>query len=157
VHGLERVALVDFDVHHGNGSEDILHDDERVLMCSIFEDKLYPFCGNVPRGPNMVNVALPARSGSDALRQAVLEKCDTRAGSIRPSRFSFRPASMATAMTTWATWGGSGLRLDHQTDRRRSTPPLPGPHRPLSGRRLRDVPLARSAAAHVKVLLGMDD
>jgi len=40
VHGLARVALIDFDVHHGNGSEDIFHADERVLMCSIFEDKL---------------------------------------------------------------------------------------------------------------------
>ncbi|MES2151239.1 MAG: histone deacetylase family protein [Pseudomonadota bacterium] len=74
VHGLERVALVDFDVHHGNGSEDILHDDERVLMCSIFEDNLYPFCGNQPRGPNMVNVALPSRSGGDVMRAAVTER-----------------------------------------------------------------------------------
>ncbi len=73
VHGLECVALIDFDVHHGNGSEDILRDDARVLMCSIFEDKLYPFCGNTSRGPNMVNVALPARSGGDAVRTAITE------------------------------------------------------------------------------------
>ena len=74
VHGLERVALVDFDVHHGNGSEDIFHHDERVLMCSIFEDKLYPFSGNHARGPNMVNVALPARSGGELFRAAVSDK-----------------------------------------------------------------------------------
>ena len=36
-HGIQRVALIDFDVHHGNGSEDIFRGDERVLMCSIFE------------------------------------------------------------------------------------------------------------------------
>lgn len=73
VHHLARVALIDFDVHHGNGSEDIFHADERVLMCSTFEDNLYPFCGNHPRGSNMVNVPLPARSGSDAFRAAVTE------------------------------------------------------------------------------------
>ena len=43
--GWSGCALVDFDVHHGNGSEDILHDDPRVLMCSIFETGLYPFSG----------------------------------------------------------------------------------------------------------------
>lgn len=74
VHGLARVALIDFDVHHGNGSEDIFHADERVLMCSIFEDKLYPFSGNQPRGKNMVNVPLPMRSGGDVFRAAVTEK-----------------------------------------------------------------------------------
>ena len=46
VHGLKRVALVDFDVHHGNGSEDILANDDRVLMVSTFEGGLYPFSGD---------------------------------------------------------------------------------------------------------------
>ena len=55
VHNLERVALIDFDVHHGNGSEDIFRGDERVLMCSIFEKGLYPFNGEQAVGPNMVN------------------------------------------------------------------------------------------------------
>ena len=70
-HGLERVALIDFDVHHGNGSEDILHDDPRVLMCSIFEKGLYPFSGDEPRGANMINIGLPPRSGSELFRAAV--------------------------------------------------------------------------------------
>lgn len=71
VHGLERVALIDFDVHHGNGSEDIFYDDARVLMCSTFELDLYPYSGTHARGPNMVNVGLPHRSGGDAMRDAV--------------------------------------------------------------------------------------
>jgi acetoin utilization deacetylase AcuC-like enzyme len=50
VHGLSRVALIDFDVHHGNGSEDIFKGDERVLMCSIFEKGLYPFNGEEAKG-----------------------------------------------------------------------------------------------------------
>jgi len=69
-HGLQRVALVDFDVHHGNGSQDILHGDRRVLMCSTFETDLYPFAVDVA-GDNMVNIGLPARSGSAAFRAAV--------------------------------------------------------------------------------------
>ncbi|RCS59893.1 histone deacetylase family protein [Parvibium lacunae] len=72
VHGLERVLLVDFDVHHGNGSEDILANDERVLMVSTFQTQLYPFSGENPLGKNMLNVPLPPRTGGDLLRQAVL-------------------------------------------------------------------------------------
>ncbi len=71
VHGLERIALIDFDVHHGNGSEDILANDARVLMCSTFERDLYPFSGSEPLGENMVNIGLPARSGADMFRAAV--------------------------------------------------------------------------------------
>ncbi len=73
VHGLERIALVDFDVHHGNGSQDIFRDDARVLMCSTYELDLYPFAEDTS-GPNMVNVGLPARSGGEAFRQAVAER-----------------------------------------------------------------------------------
>ena len=49
-HGLKRVAIIDFDVHHGNGTEDILAGDERVLMVSIFQHPLYPYSGAVPKG-----------------------------------------------------------------------------------------------------------
>jgi acetoin utilization deacetylase AcuC-like enzyme len=73
VHGLSRVALVDFDVHHGNGSEDIFFDDDRVLMVSTFESRLYPFQGEQARGRNMVNVPLMAYSDGTALRQAVTD------------------------------------------------------------------------------------
>lgn len=68
--GLERVALVDFDVHHGNGSEDILAGDDRVLMVSTFQRGLYPFQGDVPLADNMVNVGLPAGADGEALRHA---------------------------------------------------------------------------------------
>ena len=72
-HGLERVALVDIDVHHGNGSEDILASDPRVLMCSTFQRGLYPFLGDEPKGLNMVNVGLPAGATGENLRAAVQE------------------------------------------------------------------------------------
>jgi acetoin utilization deacetylase AcuC-like enzyme len=69
-HGLRRVALIDFDVHHGNGSEDILAGDERVLMASTFQSGLYPFAGDEPRASNMANVGLPAGATGEALQEA---------------------------------------------------------------------------------------
>jgi len=71
VHGLERVLIVDFDVHHGNGTEEIFASDDRVLMVSTFEHALYPFTGDIPMGGNMVNIPLPAYSDGQAMRQAV--------------------------------------------------------------------------------------
>ena len=71
VRGLKRVAIVDFDVHHGNGTEDIIAGDERVLMVSIFQDQLYPFCGNAPKAGNMLNVPVPAYTKGDAVREIV--------------------------------------------------------------------------------------
>jgi acetoin utilization deacetylase AcuC-like enzyme len=70
-HGIERVAIVDFDVHHGNGTEDIFSDDERVVMASIFQHPFYPYSGTEDVAPNMANVPLPAGSGGKALREAV--------------------------------------------------------------------------------------
>lgn len=69
--GLKRVAIVDFDVHHGNGTEDIIAGDDRVLMVSLFQDALYPYCGGVPKGENMVNVPLPAYTRGGEVREIV--------------------------------------------------------------------------------------
>ena len=44
-YGLERIAIVDFDVHHGNGTEDIFKEDPRVLFCSSFQHPFYPNMG----------------------------------------------------------------------------------------------------------------
>jgi acetoin utilization deacetylase AcuC-like enzyme len=70
-HGLERVAIIDFDVHHGNGTEDIFADDERVLMASTFQHPFYPYSGTDDPAPNMVNVPLAAGTGSNGFREAV--------------------------------------------------------------------------------------
>jgi acetoin utilization deacetylase AcuC-like enzyme len=83
--GLARVALIDFDVHHGNGSEDIFAGDERVLMVSTFQSRLYPFNGEDARGPNMCNVPLPPYSDGLALRDAVTSRWE-------PALRAFRPA-----------------------------------------------------------------
>ena len=70
-HGLERVAIIDFDVHHGNGTEDIFSDDEHVVMASIFQHPFYPYSGTEDPAPNMYNVPLAAGSGGKELRRAV--------------------------------------------------------------------------------------
>jgi acetoin utilization deacetylase AcuC-like enzyme len=70
-HGLERVAIVDFDVHHGNGTEEIFAGDDRVVMASIFQHPFYPYSGTDDPAPNMANVPLAAGSGGEQLRAAV--------------------------------------------------------------------------------------
>jgi acetoin utilization deacetylase AcuC-like enzyme len=70
-HGLSRVAVIDFDVHHGNGTEEILADDERVLMCSFFQHPFYPYTGTENPAKNMVNVPLPAGTRGDRVREVV--------------------------------------------------------------------------------------
>ncbi|MEO8384652.1 MAG: histone deacetylase family protein [Betaproteobacteria bacterium] len=83
-HGLSRVALVDFDVHHGNGSEDILAGDEQVLMVSTFQHPLYPFRGAIPKGINMVNVPLAPRTYGDSVRKVVEERWLPALEAFRP-------------------------------------------------------------------------
>jgi acetoin utilization deacetylase AcuC-like enzyme len=71
VHGLSRVAIVDFDVHHGNGTEEIFTDESRVLMVSTFQYPLYPYSGLDNPAPNMVNIPLAAGNGGAEFRDAV--------------------------------------------------------------------------------------
>jgi acetoin utilization deacetylase AcuC-like enzyme len=70
-HAVRRVAIIDFDVHHGNGTEDIFAGDERVLMVSTFQHPFYPYSGTDDPAPNMVNVPLKAGSGSQQFREVV--------------------------------------------------------------------------------------
>ena len=70
-HALERVAIVDFDVHHGNGTEDIFRDDPRVMMVSTFQHPFYPYSGVEGRSERMVNIPLAAYSSGIQFREAV--------------------------------------------------------------------------------------
>lgn len=70
-HGLERVAILDFDVHHGNGTEHIVSGDDRILFCSTFQHPFYPGTGAGATADNVVNTPLAAGSGSDEFREAV--------------------------------------------------------------------------------------
>jgi acetoin utilization deacetylase AcuC-like enzyme len=70
-HGLERVAILDFDVHHGNGTEDAFHEDPRVMLCSTFQHPYYPYCGADSSNEHIVNVPLPAMTDGKGFRAAV--------------------------------------------------------------------------------------
>ena len=84
VRGLQRVAIVDFDVHHGNGTEDIIANDERVLMVSIFQHPLYPYSGAVPMGTNMINVPVPPYTRGPQIRALIEENWMERLDAFRP-------------------------------------------------------------------------
>ncbi|MDO8958751.1 MAG: histone deacetylase family protein [Rhodocyclaceae bacterium] len=71
--GLRRVAIVDFDVHHGNGTEEIFANDDRILMVGAFQHPFYPYCGTENPAPNMCNVPLPARTRGDTFREVVTD------------------------------------------------------------------------------------
>ncbi|HRJ60976.1 MAG TPA: histone deacetylase family protein [Azospirillaceae bacterium] len=73
-HGLQRVAVMDFDVHHGNGTQDIFQHDGDMLYCSTHQSPLYPGTGAPDeRGEygNCVNATLPAMAGSPEFRNAM--------------------------------------------------------------------------------------
>ena len=73
-YGLERVAIVDFDVHHGNGTEDIFADNPNVLCCSSFQHPFYPYTGGDSHFHNIINVPLSAGTDGAGFREAITEK-----------------------------------------------------------------------------------
>lgn len=73
-HGLERVAVIDFDVHHGNGTQDILSEDPRVMLAGIFQHPFYPYSGADDAPPHWANVPVSAGLRSKAFRALVDEQ-----------------------------------------------------------------------------------
>ena len=70
-YGFQRIAIVDFDVHHGNGTEDIFREDERVLFCSSFQHPFYPYTGHDSDTRNLVDVPLKAGTDGSRFRESV--------------------------------------------------------------------------------------
>ena len=88
-HRIERVAIIDFDVHHGNGTEEIFAGDERVLMCSTFQHPFYPYSGTDNVAANMVNVPLPRGAGGTEFRAVVEQVWLPRLHAFRPQMLFF--------------------------------------------------------------------
>jgi acetoin utilization deacetylase AcuC-like enzyme len=157
VRGLARVAIVDFDVHHGNGTEDIIAGDERVLMVSIFQDKLYPFSGGVPKGTNMINVPVPAYTRGADVRELIEQHWMPRLEAFRPEMVFISAGfdahreddlgqlGLVEADYEWMTLRIKGVAERHAQGRIVSC--LEGGYN-LGA-------LARSVAAHVRVLAGV--
>ena len=154
VMGLERVAIVDFDVHHGNGTEDIIAGDERVLMCSFFQHPLYPNSGAVPKGTNMVNVPIPPYTRGMEVREIIDMMWLPRLEEFRPQMLFISAGfdahreddlgqlGLVESDYEWITWRIKDIAARHAQGRIVSV--LEGGYA-LSA-------LARSVVAHVKVL-----
>ena len=82
-YGLERVAVIDFDVHHGNGTEAAFINDPHVLMCSFFQHPFYPYSG-LEGGDNMVNVPLPASTNGKIVRDMISKTWIPRLDEFKP-------------------------------------------------------------------------
>ncbi len=84
VHGLSRVAIVDFDVHHGNGTEDCFRGNDQVLMVSMFQHPFYPYSGTEKPAGNMLNVPMPGGTDGESFRQMVSDQWLPRLREFKP-------------------------------------------------------------------------
>jgi acetoin utilization deacetylase AcuC-like enzyme len=82
-YGIERVAIIDFDVHHGNGTEAAFYDDPKILMCSFFQHPFYPYSG-LEYSDNMVNMPMPASTKGDVVRKMIAETWLPRLRAFEP-------------------------------------------------------------------------
>lgn len=89
VHGIRRAAIVDFDVHHGNGTEDIFRNDPRILLCSTFQHPFYPWCGTDPTPDHIVNVPLPAGTSGMTYRETFKARVLPRLALFQPDMLFF--------------------------------------------------------------------
>ena len=85
-HGLKRVAILDFDVHHGNGTQDLVEEDARILFCSSHQSPLYPGTGAAHETGvgNVLNVPLPDGTGSQGFRAAWERQILPRVDAFKP-------------------------------------------------------------------------
>jgi acetoin utilization deacetylase AcuC-like enzyme len=155
--GLERIAIIDFDVHHGNGTEDMFSPPQwrdRVLMASFFQHPFYPYSGTANPAPNMINVPLAEGSGGAAAKQAVeahwlpaLERFKPQMILISAGFDAHREdllGGMALVEADYAWITGELMALAARHSERRIVSMLEGGYN-LSA-------LGRSAVAHVKTL-----
>ncbi len=74
-YAVERLAIVDFDVHHGNGTQDIFQHESRVLFCSSHQDPFYPYTGQAVAAPHILNVPLAAGVDGNVFRHSIEQEC----------------------------------------------------------------------------------
>jgi acetoin utilization deacetylase AcuC-like enzyme len=151
------VAVIDFDVHHGNGTEDIVAGDERILMASFFQHPLYPYSGAIPKGTNMVNVPVPPYARGPQVREAIEAMWLPRLEQFRPQMLFVSAGFDAHREDEL---GQLGLVEDDYAWITRQLVALAGRH--AQGRIVSCLEggynlsaLARSVAAHLRVLGGL--
>jgi acetoin utilization deacetylase AcuC-like enzyme len=156
-HDLERIAIADFDVHHGDGTEKIFHDDSRVMLCSTFRHPFYPYYGADSGNDHIINVPLAAGSSGAEFRAAVtgrwlpaLERFQPQLLLISAGFDAHREDDMGglalrEADYFWVTETLKDIARRHANDRIVST--LEGGYALHA--------LGRSAVAHIKSLSGL--
>lgn len=156
-HGLQRVAIADFDVHHGNGTETIFYGEPRVMLCSTFQHPFYPYIGADSGNEHIINVPLPAGTGGGEFRAAVtqywlpaLERFQPELLLISAGFDAHRDDDMAMLNLTepdyaWVT--GELKNIAGKYARGRIVSALEGGYELHA--------LGRSALAHIKVLSGL--
>lgn len=156
-HALKQVAIADFDVHHGNGTEDIFKDDPRVMLCSTFQHPFYPHCGADSSSDHIINVPLTARSDGQAFRYAVMQHWLPALEAFQPEMIfisagfdAHREDDMARMNLVEAdyTWVTEQIKaIAGKYAHKRIVSALEGGYALHA--------LGRSAAAHIKVLCGL--
>jgi acetoin utilization deacetylase AcuC-like enzyme len=153
-HHLERVAIIDFDVHQGNGTVDIVGGDERILMCSSFQHPFYPHSHVHRQADNIVNIPIDANCSSEEYRKQVEAGWLKRLNKFKPQLILISAGfdahrldpmaelNLETEDYRWLTEMIVGVAHEHSNDRIIST--LEG------GYHLRA--LAESVNAHLEVL-----
>lgn len=157
VHGLERVAIADFDVHHGNGTEDIFADDARVMLCSTFQYPFYPHSGADSSNEHIVNAPLPAGTNGVGFRAAVWEHWLPALESFRPQMLFISAGFDAHLDDDMSNLALVEADYEWVTEKLKSVAQKWGNGRIVSvlegGYELGA--LAQSVAAHIKVLSGL--
>jgi len=156
VYGLERIAIVDFDVHHGNGSEDIFRDEPRLLLCSTFQHPLFPYSGADTVSDHIVNVPLPAGIDGVAYRAAFAARVLPALERFQPELILFSAgfdahrddplAGLNLLEDDFAWITAEVMAVAQRHAQRRIVSILEGGYN-LNA-------LGRSVAAHIRVLLG---
>jgi len=156
-HGLTRIAIVDFDVHHGNGTEDIFKNDSRVMLCSTFQHPLYPYCGADSGNDHIINVPLSAQTDSAGFRAAVIENWLPNLEAFKPEMIfisagfdahqedELASLNLVDADYRWVTEKIYAVAQKHAQNRIVST--LEGGYALHA--------LGRSVSAHIRVLCGL--
>ncbi|MEF2547343.1 histone deacetylase family protein [Aurantimonas sp. E1-2-R+4] len=155
-HGLKRVAIIDFDAHHGNGTEEIFKHDKRVLFCSSFQHPFYPFTGHASETPNLVAIPLAASATGPEFREAVADHWLPALERFAPQMVfisagfdahildDMSDLCLTEADYVWVTDKLLGVARAHGEGRVLSM--LEGGYEPAA--------LARSVVAHLKALIG---
>jgi acetoin utilization deacetylase AcuC-like enzyme len=155
--GLTRVAIIDFDVHHGNGTEDIVAEDERVMMVGSFQHPFYPYSGDQSTAANIFNVPLPAGTRGDAFRHMVEQQWLPRLRDFAPQLLLLSAgfdahredplASMELVEADYAWLTAKLMDIADASAEGRIVSMLEGGYALPA--------LGRSVAAHIKVLAGL--